>query len=332
MNVKTRPVFAGIVVLLLATAAYADKYEDRGTLSLLVENDALAGGTDRNYTSGVRLGYLTGPDQVWGIVQGAAGLFMGAEDEDIVRFGFALGQSMFTPQDISATQPLPDQHPYAGWLYADLSIVVERRGRILDTLSLQGGVIGPDAGGEWTQTNVHELIHSDEPRGWDNQLRHEAGVVLTFDRKWRALAEWEAARIGIDLTPNAGFSVGNVLTQATAGLTLRIGNDLEDDYGPPRIRPSLAGGGFFRPSDSFGWYIFAGASGRAVAYNIFLDGNTRRDSLEVDRRPLVLDVQVGIVIQLLRTQIAFSVVARTEEFETQEDEQIFGAVSLSFKL
>ena len=56
------------------------------------------------------------------------------------------------------------------------------------------------------------------------------------------------------------------------------------------------------------------------------------DSLEVDRRPLVLDVQVGLVIQLLRAQIAFSVVARTEEFETQEDEQVFGAVSVSFKL
>ena len=122
------------------------------------------------------------------------------------------------------------------------------------------------------------------------------------------------------------------LTQATAGLTLRIGNDLADDYGPPRIRPSLAGGGFFNPSDGFGWYVFAGAAGRAVAYNIFLDGNTRRDSLEVDRRPFVLDVQAGIVIQLLRAQLALTVVARTEEFETQEEEQIFGAVSVSFKL
>ncbi|NNL84627.1 MAG: lipid A deacylase LpxR family protein [Myxococcales bacterium] len=314
---------------MLSPGAFAD--EDRGTLSLQFENDALAGGTDRNYTSGARIAYLTGPDRVWGIVEGTAGLLLGAAEEDVVRFGFALGQSIFTPDDIRETRPLPDQHPYAGWLYADFSILVERK-YTLDTLSLQVGVVGPDSGAEWVQTNVHEWIHSDEPRGWDNQLQHEPGVVLTFDRKWRALAEWDALSIGIDLTPNAGFSVGNVLTQATAGLTLRIGNDLADDYGPPRIRPSLAGGGFFKPSDSFGWYIFAGAAGRAVAYNIFLDGNTMRDSLEVDRRPFVLDVQVGVVIQLLRVQLAFTVVGRTEEFESQRDEQVFGAVSLSFKI
>lgn len=318
-----------LLSVLLAAGALAD--EDRGTLSFQFENDALAGGTDRNYTSGARIGYLTGPDRVWGIVEGAAGLLLGAEEEDVVRFGFAVGQSIFTPRDIEEAQPLPDQHPYAGWLYADFSILVERK-HTLDTLSLQAGVVGPDSGGEWAQTNVHELIHSDEPLGWDNQLEHEPGVVITFDRKWRALAEWDALSIGIDLTPNAGFSVGNVLTQATVGLTLRIGNDLADDYGPPRIRPSLAGGGFFKPSDSFGWYVFAGAAGRAVAYNIFLDGNTMRDSLEVDRRPFVLDVQAGVVIQLLRMQIAFTVVGRTEEFESQRDEQVFGAVSLSFKL
>ncbi len=317
-----------VIALMLSTSSLA---ADLGTLSLTVENDAVAGGTDRNYTSGVRLGYLTGPDRVWGIVDGLAGLLLAAEEEDVVRFGIAIGQSMFTPQDIEEEAPLPDQHPYAGWLYADLSILVERE-HSLDTLSLQGGVVGPDAGGEWTQTNIHELIHSDEPKGWDNQLRHEAGVVVTFDRKWRALAEWEAVGLGVDITPNAGFSLGNVLTQATAGLTLRLGNDLADDYGPPRIRPSLAGGGFFNPSDGFGWYVFAGAAGRAVAYNIFLDGNTIRDSLEVDRRPFVLDVQVGVVIQLLRAQLALTVVGRTEEFETQEKEQIFGAVSLSFKL
>jgi hypothetical protein len=54
--------------------------------------------------------------------------------------------------------------------------------------------------------------------------------------------------------------------------------------------------------------------------------------LEVDRRPFVLDVQVGVVIQLLRAQLAFTVVGRTEEFESQRDEQVFGAVSLSFKI
>ena len=67
-------------------------------------------------------------------------------------------------------------------------------------------------------------------------------------------------------------------TYLEVGATLRIGNDLPNDYGAPRIRPSLPGSNFFLPRDNFGWYLFAGAGGRAVAYNIFLDGNTDGNS------------------------------------------------------
>lgn len=65
---------------------------------------------------------------------------------------------------------------------------------------------------------------------------------------------------------------------------LRLGQRLPLDYGPPRIQPSLPGSGFFvPPQDRFGWYLFAGVEGRAVARNIFLDGNTFRDSRSVDK-------------------------------------------------
>lgn len=94
----------------------------------------------------------------------------------------------------------------------------------------------------------------------------------------------------------------------------------------------VTGGGFFEPVDRFSWYLFVGVSGRAVAYDIFLDGNAFRDSPEVDRRPLVADAQGGLVIQLGRYQLGLTVVTRTEEFETQRDRQVFGAISLSMKL
>ncbi len=320
---------ASALTLAAGSAGAADDL--RGTLALVVENDAFAGGTDRNYTSGLRLSYLSGPNRAPGFAHWLGERLFDAKDRHNLHAGIAIGHSIFTPQDIELEQPLPDQHPYAGYAYLSFSLLVDKQDS-LDTLALDVGLIGPDAGGEWIQKNVHELIDSDEPRGWDNQLKHEPGLVLTYERKWRALAEWDLIGLGIDVTPNAGFSVGNVLTQAQAGLTLRIGNDLVADYGPPRIRPSLAGGGFFTPRDSFGWYLFAGAAGRAVAYNVFLDGNTLRDSPEVDRRPYVADFQGGLVIQLRAVQIGFTAVARSKEFETQKKDHVFGAVTLAFKL
>ena len=86
-----------------------------------------------------------------------------------------------------------------------------------------------------------------------------------------------------ELSPHLGFSLGNVATCANAGITLRIGNDLAGDYGVPRIRPSLPGSSFFEPVDGSGWYVFAGIDARAVAYNIFLEGDSPTYGVDLDK-------------------------------------------------
>lgn len=316
--------------LLLADELDEDEKEERGTLSFIWEND-IYGGTDRNYSNGVKIGYLSRPLRAESGPSVVARTLLNAKDDDKVRYGAAIGHSIFTPEDRLATEPLPDQHPYAGWLYGEFAIVVERRSRILDTLTLQAGIVGPAAGGEWVQNNFHDLIDDDRLLGWDNQLENEPGFTLSFDRKFRAMAEMEFLGLGVDATPNIGVSVGNVLTQGTVGLTLRIGQDLRDDYGPPRVRPSMPGSAFFEPQRPLSWYFFAGAAGRAVAQNIFLDGNTFRDSLSVDKKPFVADFQAGAVTQIFNTQIAYTFVTRTEEFNGQGEKQQFGAISISTK-
>ena len=133
--------------------------------------------------------------------------------------------------------------------------------------------------------------------------------------------------------PNAAVTVGNVLTQGLLGLTFRVGQDLANDYGPPRVAPTLSGAGFFAPRDHFSWYLFASVNGRAVGYNIVLDGNAfRSGGPSVDRKPLVAEGQAGLVIQVGRVQGAFTVVTRTDEFKGQGKQELFGAVSLSMKL
>ena len=42
----------------------------------------------------------------------------------------------------------------------------------------------------------------------------------------RPLPDTPDGGLGIDLTPHAGASLGNIATYANAGLTLRLGNDL----------------------------------------------------------------------------------------------------------
>lgn len=304
--------------------------DGRGTWSFVIENDVYAG-TDRNYTNGVRLSYLTGFKPARGISGFFARNLLGVDEGEGVRQGFAVGQSIFTPEDTQLVEAPPDQHPYAGWLYGEYALLVEGDNST-DQLYFQAGVVGPSAGAEWVQNNFHDVIGSDEAEGWSDQLDDEPGFQIGYDKKLRALAEIETLGLGADLTPDFGVVAGNVLTQATLGLTLRLGIDLRSDYGPPRIRPSLAGAGFFTPQSAFSGYLFAGVQGRAVARNIFLDGNSFDDDLpSVDKKYFVADFQAGLVVQIEDVQLAYTFVTRTEEFDDQEDRQQFGAFSFSFK-
>jgi lipid A 3-O-deacylase len=120
-----------------------------------------------------------------------------------------------------------------------------------------------------------------------------------------------------------------VYTYADAGVTIRYGKSLPLDYGPPRIQPSVPGAGFFAPTSKFEWYLFAGFEARAVARNIFLDGNTFRDSRSVDKVPLVGDLQWGIALTWRGARLSYTHVVRTPEFEIQDGNDQFGAASLS---
>lgn len=315
---------------LLSTAPVnAQKYLGEGTLGLLIENDKFTG-TDQHYTNGVQLTYLSAKDGVPPWLRSAATYLPGVESASALYAGYVLGHSIFTPNDTLTAEPLRNERPYAGWLYGGVALVAEREDR-LDTWELDLGIVGPSARGEQVQNSFHDLIGVDEAEGWNHQLHDEFGYALVYERKWRNLLEHQGTGLGVDFTPYAGGSLGNVGTYLSLGGTVRVGQNLPNDFGAPRIRPSLPGSNFFLPRNNFGWYLFAGAGGRAVAHNIFLDGNSDGDSPGVDRKILVGDLQAGLVAQVGWARLAYTYVVRSREFDGQEEPDRFGSISLSIK-
>ena len=297
----------------------------------------LFGGSDRHFTHGTRFSALSPDDTVPDFIERAAKALPLFPQDGKLRVTYSLGQEIFTPEDIEQRSLIEDDRPYAGWTYLGVGLVSENGDR-LDNLELNVGMIGPASLADKTQTEYHKLIGVTVPEGWDNQLHNEPGVVLYYERKWRNLLGVKLTdlpvlnNLGVDVTPHVGGALGNVYTYAAGGLTLRLGEDLPDDYGPPRLRPALPGSDYFRPNDWFGWYFFAGAEGRLVARNIFLDGNTFQDSHSVDKYPMVLDVQAGLAIMLgERVRLAYTHLWRTREFREQKDPDQYGTLSLSVR-
>lgn len=326
-----RPLRGLVAVLALALMTAPAGADDRGTFSFNWEND-IYGGTDRNYTNGVRFSYVSPTEPATGTGDWVAQNIFRAGENARIRRGLAFGHSIFTPEDTKTRAPLPDQHPYAGYVYGEVSYFVQRPGGTTQMAALQVGWVGPGALGETVQNDFHDLIDSDRVNGWDNQLADEPVFVLMYEHKERAWQGPVLFGMEVDLTPHWGLALGTLHVHAKAGGTIRWGPDLSrNDFGPPRVRPALGGGGFFDSSPGFSWYLFAGVEGRAVARNLFLDGNTFRDSPSVDKHPLVGDLQAGLVLQYNAVQLSYTNVARTKEFEDQNNAQQFGTVSLSVK-
>lgn len=325
---------AGTVCLAAPAHAQAQRDPDQdpqGVLSFVMEND-LFYDTDQHYTSGVQVNYLTPKGREPAFVRDAASHLPMFDDETDLRVELTLGQSMYTASDKRLADPPPGERPYAGWLYASAGVVA-RTGPVLDQASLSLGVVGPASLAHQTQDFIHRIVDSPLAEGWDTQLKNEPTLQFTYQRSWQSPRIEMPFGFGMDATPHAGIALGNVFTYANGGLTLRLGQNLPVDYGPPRVQPSLPGSGYFeRESGSVGWYLFGGVDGRAVARNIFLDGNTFADSRSVDKEPFVGDVQFGLAVIIEDVRFAYTHVVRSREFEGQAHTDQFGALSVSFRL
>ncbi len=314
-----------------AAAAAAASYrlsrpsDDRGTLTLLVENDVIFA-LDRHYSSGVAGLWTTSRAGTPNFMRAIGRLF--AEDGE-VRATFGGGHNIYTPRSIILRNLDDRDRPFAALLYATAGIQTITA-RHFDDLTLTLGVIGPAALGRQVQRVIHVAI-GPTPRRWDTQLPNEPAAILSYQHTWR----YHLGTFG-DLTteifPHIGVAVGNVYDYTAAGLTIRFGDNMPLDYGPRRVLPGIQGSGAFSQTNNFGWYYFIGGEVRSVIRNIFIDGATFRDSRSVERNPMVVDAQFGWALVWKNTRVSMTHVMRSKEFERQTKPDFFGSLDLSFKI
>lgn len=317
---------------------------DSGRVTIIEDNDGLLpDGWDRHYTQGALLSYLSpmlaGDDfsqQFYNILSTSLPILQ-PSSESQRRFAVVVGQSIFTPVKYHDPVPDPKDRPFAGFLYGGGSLLQETSGVVLESFEVLAGVVGRDALARETQEAFHSLAgfnNANLGQTWTHQLKDEPGLMISYDRHWKV---WQTSVFGFqaDAIPDAGVTVGNVTTYAEAGGQLRVGQHLVADYGIPRIRPALSGTTWFdvaRMDSAFGWYLFAGVQGRAVAHDIFLDGNSFRSGPSVDKNVLVGDFSTGASLfwkDWAKIDVSFT--ERTKEFTTQERMDHFGNVNLSFR-
>jgi lipid A 3-O-deacylase len=343
-------------LMLPAAAATAQQYEVPGELRIYEENDwfnPFTEQTDRFYTQGLRVEWLSHSSKrdsnfLPGISHADWCLLCGAgAASGAVNTGYAGGQNLYTPQIITIAEPQPNDRPWAGYIYGSRIARITFDEPVLkakrqDRIEVSLGIVGPASLAKQTQILWHKLIDSPHPEGWDNQLRNEPVVQLRYESALRWPSE---GGDNADIIPRVRGNLGNGLTSLEAELTGRIGRNLSG-FGaliiptpttlaaPLAIRAPEAAPSRSKWLSSFN--VFGRAGIKAVAHNIFLDGNIFADNdLRIRRKPFVTEFALGAEANVVGNfWVTAQFIRRGSEFESRSGRdapaQHFGAISAAW--
>lgn len=305
--------FAPALLALIAVAPAAAQ-APRLTATVQQDNDYMGlSGADGDFTSGVRGEVLfhdvRGFEALRRALPFRPGCGAGAPCRTTV--GYALGQLIYTPENISARRPVYTDRPYAGYLYGAL---VARRGdsTTLQSLEVQVGVTGEASLAGSIQRLVHRIGNYRRPRGWGNQLGERLGVNLGYDAQRRVAA----GRLA-DVTARGGFAAGNIRTQLEVGGMARFG---------PRLGAAWPEGPQ-RPSGAVGFHVYLAGTARYKVYDYFLDGPG--SAPYPDKLNEVLDLEAGMVVRVKCVQVGYRVVGRSPEYRLRHAWHRFGTATVS---
>lgn len=277
--------------------------------------------TDRHYTAGTKLVFLTQPDWMW--LEDFAHWHFGDAGQPVdTAAGFFAGQNIYTPDH--ADEPAkrrPEDMIFAGWLYGGLFIQRAADDK-LDHIELNMGVIGPSSGAEQAQRCIHRYFHSGNPIGWEQQIPDEFAADFSYMRQQRLTKGLLAPSANMDFIADYGFTVGSVHRYVEAGLMCRYGFNIGKTFGPGRLdRPE--GISLLRRTFDKSGYLYMRGAAKAVEYNRFLTG--------LEQEPLVGQLQAGIVLRYKKLDIGYSQSFLTKEFEEQSGKDSIGSLTLSWQ-
>ncbi len=313
--------------------------------SLTYENDVFVG-SDKHYTGGIELVVKRKklvPGAVARAMLAPACRLSDCEADPLALVRDRFGQVIYTPEKISVARPQPDDRPWAGMLYyaRDYEFVRDS-GDSRTTFTAMIGIVGPGSGAAETQRWIHETFGKAQPRGWDNQIGAELGLMAMLERRrgMQALSFTADGGVQLNTTTHWRVAVGNLMTFAGAGATVALGKRLHktsERDNPLSVRTVSHEDG----TCLFSWLrcgVFGSLDGRLMLRNIFLDGALFRSGPSVDSRPVVVDASLGIRFDFPRTRndytgpwyLSFMVTNRSPEFRSarRATSQKFGSLTV----
>ena len=335
-----------LLVTLVASAASAAG-ENRGSYTFQLDNDLFAN-TDKDYTNGARLSYITEDRnesdftdmEAWlaSVQRRAPDVITGfySPDTPAYNYGVSLTQLMFTPNDFNAFEAPLGEHPYVGWLAVGFSLHAKDSNAI-NSVELSLGLTGKNAFAETTQDFVHSVRDIPKFNGWDSQVPSELTLNLFFTQKRRIFRDAPSDTFfSIDGFSEWGLALGNYKTALDFGFITRIGFNLPADISDPRLGPTSYSHNIFNRQEErandWSTYGIIGAKAVASLHDLSKDGPLFRNfEMGIDKRPFTGETYLGGALRWKNWELSYVHTFRSREFEEQLNGPQFGSLSLRFQ-
>ena len=342
MNIK--PALAAPITLLLfhlyLPLAHAGQI-DRG-IGIYFDQDLLVPllNEDRDYTMGIAVEFF------WAKEEGLypldnlvrhAGSWLGLKNSDSnIAYSFMLGTVNYTPDDLSASEPLLNDRPYSSLIYlSNKRVRADANNAVAAEVLL--GILGTNVA-KVAQQKLHgwwrSATNSDEPvdpQGWAHQISN-GGELTTRIRFSNSRLQSRFSRPGRwDVATNWGLSLG-YQTNANIGIAIRAGSIKSPFWSLP-FDP-VNRGNFLPSTPKREWYVWSALRTHLIGYDALLQGQFRNSDVtysadQIER--LVYDGAVGLTIGGKESQVTFSVNAKSSELKsTDRRRHYWGSVNYLF--
>lgn len=255
-------------------------------ITFVGDND-LAFGSDKNFSNGVQLSYST------------------------PQADYFILQNIYTPEDIQATDLIPNDRPYSGLLALGADLKKARDKYIIVGRAMLG-ILGPSAHSEWSQNTVHSLRDIPTAKGWSNE-RSDKPVFL-LGREIRASNYDHDLQIGQSLK----FDGGNLFSGIKYGIPFRLGYNLPR-FSDRRIK--------IEGMNDWSFGIEFTPAVQYVAYDGTLKGT------DINKEEFYGEYTVGAFLNYKRWGFGLNTVTRTKQWDNDDGDggkSSFGSISLKF--
>lgn len=292
-------------------------YKKHG-ITLLWENDFLNFLTsDRYYTNGVRISYTSkeydyfNEDNAMSWAKNVS--IISYNKHHITRFHLSINQEIYTPESHGPGIGIND-HPYGGFLYLNAGIY-NRTVNTQEHIGIKTGVVGSLSFAGQLQTALHSGLGQLTFSEWEvSQLKNEFIFNPYYQITGRKYI-FKTKPFSMDFLGTFDTALGNADTHFGAYGTIRLGHNLDNDFGMPKMNLEQD----FAPvnSDKFSVYIFAAGGAKVTLHNIFVEGNSPESNLGYTITPLRWEVSAGLVMSYYGVRLGYLWTYYTKDYTVQ---------------